>query len=88
LLGAAIVMARRRGIDIWSSGLGPILAINLVFTFLLPGIAIGGHLGGVVGGFAAGFALEEVDETSGRMASLAVCIGIGVLAFGLSILVA
>jgi len=88
LLGAAIVMARRRGIDIWSSGLGPILAINLLFTFLLPGIAIGGHLGGVVGGFAAGFALEEVEETSGRMASLAVCVGIGFLAFGLSILVA
>lgn len=88
LLGAAIVMARRRGIDIWSSGLGPILAINLLVTFFVPGIAIGGHLGGVAGGFAAGFALEEVEETSGRLASLAVCVGIGCLAFGLSILIA
>jgi len=88
LLGAAIVMARRRGIDIWSSGLGPILILNLVVTFAVPGIAIGGHLGGVVGGFIAGFALEEVEETSGKTASLVVCVGIGLLAFGLSILVA
>ena len=34
LFGAAIVMARNRGIDIMASGLGPILILNLVITFL------------------------------------------------------
>ena len=61
LFGAAIVMARNRGIDIMASGLGPILILNLVITFL-PGlnISIGGHLGGLVGGVLAALAVEAV----------------------------
>src|SRR5919108_268620 len=48
LFGAAIVMARNRGIDLMASGLLPILLINLAITFF-PGfnISIGGHLGGL-----------------------------------------
>jgi len=88
LLGAAIVMARRRGIDIWSSGLGPILILNLLVTFLVPGIAIGGHLGGVVGGFAAGWVLEEVEERSGRPAALAAAGAMAVTFFGLALVAA
>ena len=80
LLGAAIVMARRRGTNIWDSGLGPVLAINLVITFLVPGIAIGAHVGGVLGGFLAGFVLEEVGERRGAAASLVACALIGVAA--------
>lgn len=86
LLGAAIVMARRRGIDIWSSGLGPILVLNLVVTFLVPGIAIGGHVGGVIGGFAAGWVLEEVEERNGRTMAVAAAGAIGVTLFGLAVL--
>ena len=54
LFGAAIVMARNRGIDIMASGLGPVLLINLAITFF-PGfnISIGGHLGGLIGGVLA-----------------------------------
>ena len=33
LFGAAIVMARNRGIDLMASGLGPILILNLAITF-------------------------------------------------------
>ena len=59
LFGAAIVMARNRGIDIMASGLGPILILNLVITFL-PGlnISIGGHVGGLIGGVLAALAVE------------------------------
>lgn len=88
LLGAAIVMARRRRIDLMATGLLPILVINLVFTFSVPGIAIGGHLGGVVGGFIAGWALEEVEEKSGRNAALIATAAIGVGVFGLALLAA
>jgi membrane associated rhomboid family serine protease len=61
LLGAAIVMARNRGIDIMASGLGPILIINLLITFV-PGfnISVGGHLGGLIGGVLAALAVEAV----------------------------
>ena len=59
LLGASIVMARSRGIDIMASGLGPVLLLNLAITFF-PGfnISIGGHIGGLIGGSLAALALE------------------------------
>jgi membrane associated rhomboid family serine protease len=61
LFGAAIVMARNRGIDIMASGLGPILILNLVITFL-PGlnISVGGHLGGLIGGVLGTLAIEAI----------------------------
>ena len=88
LLGAAIVMARRRGIDIWGSGLAPILMLNLVVTFLVPGIAIGAHVGGVLGGFLAGFVMEEVGERHGSNAAAGAAAVIGVVAVVLSLAVA
>ena len=54
LVGAAAVGLRQRGIDIWQSGIGGLLAINLVLTFVVPGISIGGHLGGLAGGTLVG----------------------------------
>ena len=39
-----------------------VLVINLVFTFAVPGISIGGHLGGLVGGFVAGYVLFDVSR--------------------------
>ncbi|MEU5944372.1 rhomboid family intramembrane serine protease [Micromonospora sp. NPDC047465] len=52
LFAALVVIERRMGRDI--SQVLPILVINLVFTFTVPGISIPGHLGGlVVGGLVA-----------------------------------
>ncbi len=50
LLGAIIVIQRKSGISIWQSGLGGVMLINLAFTFLIPGVSIGGHIGGLVAG--------------------------------------
>lgn len=57
MVGAAAVGLRQRGIDVWQSGVGPLLAINLVFTFAVPGISIGGHIGGLIGGALVGGAM-------------------------------
>ncbi|MFC7547044.1 rhomboid family intramembrane serine protease [Plantactinospora sp. GCM10030261] len=46
LFGALFVIMRRLGRD--TSGVLPILVINLVFTFAVPYISIAGHLGGLV----------------------------------------
>jgi membrane associated rhomboid family serine protease len=57
LLGAVAVGLRQRGVGLWQSGIGPLLVVNLLFTFLVPGISIGGHLGGLAGGAALGWVL-------------------------------
>ncbi|MEM9202001.1 MAG: rhomboid family intramembrane serine protease [Actinomycetota bacterium] len=50
LFGAIAVMQRSQGTSIWESGIGPLLGINLLVTFAVPQISIGGHLGGLVTG--------------------------------------
>ena len=59
LFGYALVAQYARGINPMDTGLGGIIVINLVFTFVVPGISIGGHLGGLLGGVLAG-ALHDV----------------------------
>ena len=88
LLGAAIVLANRGRLHVRAAELVPLLVINLAITFAVPGIAIGGHVGGVLGGFLAGYLLEEVEQRSGRAASLVVAAALGVGVFGLAILAA
>ena len=48
---------RQRGVAIMQSQLGVLLLVNLVLTFAIPGIAIGGHVGGLIGGCICGTAL-------------------------------
>jgi membrane associated rhomboid family serine protease len=62
IFGALIVVARARGIPFWQSGLGPILVINLAFSFLYTGISVGGHLGGLAAGLVTGWLVVEVGE--------------------------
>jgi membrane associated rhomboid family serine protease len=59
LMGAAFVMARNRGIDLMASGIGPVIVLNLVYSFVMAGhVSIGGHLGGLIGGGLAAVGLE------------------------------
>jgi membrane associated rhomboid family serine protease len=78
LFGAAIVMARNRGIDLMASGLLPILGLNLLITFF-PGfnISVGGHLGGLAGGLLAALALEALARRRSALPAVAVCAAIG-----------
>ncbi len=62
LMGAAIVVMRNRGINPMESGLGLWLGINLVFTFAIPGISIGGHLGGLIGGALAAALMFDLRD--------------------------
>jgi membrane associated rhomboid family serine protease len=61
LLGTAIVMARNRNIDLVQSGLIPILAFNLLFTFMFARqISVGAHIGGLIGGLIVTWVVEQL----------------------------
>jgi membrane associated rhomboid family serine protease len=47
----------RRGVNIFQTGIGMVLVLNLVLTFTIPGISIGGHVGGAIAGALCGFVL-------------------------------
>lgn len=68
LMGAAVVAQRYAGIDPWRSGIGPTIGVNLLLTFLVPGISIGGHVGGLLGGAFAAFLLLGLSRRTGSRA--------------------
>jgi membrane associated rhomboid family serine protease len=66
LMGAAFVGLRARGIDPFSTGIGSLIVMNLVITFAIPNISIGGHVGGLLSGAAGGYLLFEVGPRLAR----------------------
>lgn len=74
LMGAAVVLQRAAGVSLRSSGLITLVVVNLLITFAVPGISIGGHIGGLIGGMATGAAMVAVDR---RAPSMAAAVGIG-----------
>jgi membrane associated rhomboid family serine protease len=58
LMAAAAVILHRRGVDVMRSGIGTTLILNLVITFTLPGISIGGHVGGALVGALIGLTIR------------------------------
>ncbi len=85
LMGAAMIGLRARGINPWSTSIGSLLILNLVFTFIGGNISIGGHFGGLLGGAAAGWLVFEGPKSmrswgpwavAGVLAVIGVVIGI------------
>ena len=89
MFGYALVAQYARGINPMDTGLGGIIMINLVFTFAVPGISIGGHLGGLVGGAIAGALNDIVRPRLGLPAwvgtVLVVVFGVGCALAGVSV---
>lgn len=87
LMGAAMAGMHRRGINPWNTGIGGLVLLNLVITFLIPGISVGGHVGGLLAGLAAGkllFAFEGEQRRTG----LALTVALTVALSGLALLLA
>ena len=91
LMAAAVVIMRSRGIDPMASGLPLWIGLNLVITFTLPNISIGGHIGGLAGGALAALAIAELPRAVRglpRAAPTMAAIGVGVVAVAGSLAVA
>ena len=84
LAGAAVVALKARGVPFGQTQWGPMLAINLVITFTIPGISKGGHLGGLLFGGIAGFLVlnpkRRGSKVSTDVAIMCALIVIGVVA--------
>ncbi len=60
LMGCAYVVEQRSGRNPWRDGLGSLIIINVVVSFLIPNISIGGHIGGLAGGVLAALAIGDL----------------------------
>lgn len=56
LFAAMLVSGRRMGVDYRS--VGGIIVVNLILTFVIPGIDWHAHVGGILGGAAATYAIK------------------------------
>lgn len=59
LMGAVFAIERAQGVSPMQTSVGFLIVINLVLTFAIPGISIGGHIGGLVTGGAVGWVFHE-----------------------------
>jgi membrane associated rhomboid family serine protease len=87
LMGAVFVASRAMGVNPWQSGIGGLVVLNLVFTFLIPNISVGGHLGGLIGGAIIGMILVELPRRGvlGDARQSAVVSSLLVAAFGVAL---
>jgi membrane associated rhomboid family serine protease len=80
LFGAAFVLERQAGIT-----RGPaftIIVLNLVLSFVIPGISIGGHLGGLVGGALSMLAMTRFGRAHAAYGQPGLVGAVGVAAVG------
>jgi membrane associated rhomboid family serine protease len=62
IMGAALVLEARRIYVFGGQAMGLVL-FNLVITFLVPGVSIGGHIGGFVGGALCALAFSSFKRS-------------------------
>jgi membrane associated rhomboid family serine protease len=74
LMGVAFFEMRARGIDPFQSGIGGLIVLNLVFSFVFPGVSWGGHIGGLVAGSLAALLLQFGNRQRQPLIGYAGCV--------------
>ena len=81
VLGAALVFERQRNYVLGGSALS-IIVLNLVLTFAIPNISIGGHLGGLAGGALGALALSRFGRAHAAYGRPGIVGIVGLVAIG------
>ncbi len=91
IFGATFVIARGRGLGNIANQIGLILGINLLLTFTISGISIGGHIGGLAAGLLCGILVIAGERgqlgASAKVIEYGALIGIGVASAVLAIVI-
>ena len=83
LMAAVVVIARGRGVEQLASQFGLFIVLNLVLTFSISGISVGGHIGGLIGGTVAALLVLFVERRlRGRR------VGFGLELAGIAVMIA
>jgi len=83
LMGAAVLLEARKIYVFGGQAMG-LVVFNLIFTLLIPGISIGGHIAGGIGGAAAALAFTSLRRTP-KLANLTVA-AIGAVSVAVALL--
>lgn len=78
--GAAALALHRRGVPFMQTGFGPLVAINLLLSFVLPNVSIGGHIGGLIAGLAAAEAMLQARRVGQAALGIAGAVAVGAIA--------
>ncbi|HEU4658207.1 MAG TPA: rhomboid family intramembrane serine protease [Capillimicrobium sp.] len=88
LMGAAFFESRTRGVEALQSQIGLLIVFNLVLSFVLNNISVGGHIGGLIGGSLAALALQYGDRLRQPWLGAAGCVLIAAVSVVAAIAVA
>lgn len=85
IFGATAVIAYGRGMGAVASEIGFLIVLNLVISFTVPGISIGGHIGGLIGGSICAVGIVAGERgmlgRNRRFAEYAVMVAVAAFAF-------
>ncbi|MGH3064962.1 MAG: rhomboid family intramembrane serine protease [Gaiellaceae bacterium] len=82
IMGAAVLLEARRIYVFGGQAMG-LVVFNLVITFLIPGISIGGHIGGLIGGGVCALVFASLRRTP-TLATLSVA-AVGALSVAIAV---
>lgn len=88
LMGAMAAMLYARGVNPLQTSIGGLIMINLVISFLLPNVSVGGHIGGLVGGAIVGYAFTQAERRREAWLGWAACAAVAAASFAGALAVA